>query len=221
MTCRTLRKYPSRQKATGDRGARIFFLKRPGQMPDPSRKSRKLLNKIHIYERITYPHRISPSAGERGSMDKSAFPDDLQDLIGYRFHNEKILEDAMTSRAGEPPAQKKGCTEPLAAVGDAVLDAVVTCKLYESLMQGTGEITVQKPEDIKLERTRTFAEKHQLMRYVQGCREMTQEEIWITGIKQNDMVTEALVGAVFVDAEQYGRNGFIVVKKVLDDLGYF
>ncbi|MGA2698722.1 MAG: hypothetical protein ABSE74_03680 [Methanoregula sp.] len=154
-------------------------------------------------------------------MDKSAFPDDLQDLIGYRFHNEKILEDAMISQAGETPAPKKGCTEPLAAVGDAVLDAVVTCKLYESLMQGTGEITVQKPEDIKLERTRTFAEKHQLMRYVQGFREMTQEEIWITGIKQNDMVTEALVGAVFVDAEQYGRNGFIVVKKVLDDLGYF
>ena len=35
------------------------------------------------------------------------------------------------------------------------------------------------------------------------------------------MVTETLVGAVFVDAEQHGRNGFIVVKKVLDDLGYF
>jgi dsRNA-specific ribonuclease len=154
-------------------------------------------------------------------MDRSALPGDLQDLIGYRFHNEKILEDAMTSRAGEPPAPKKGCTEPLAAVGDAVLDAVVTCRLYEEMTQDTGEVTVSKPEDVKRDRTRSFAEKHQLIRYVQGGRVTTQEEVWMTGIRQNDMVTETLVGAVFVDAERHGGNGFIVVKKVLDDLGYF
>jgi dsRNA-specific ribonuclease len=116
---------------------------------------------------------------------------------------------------------KKGCAEPLAAVGDAVLDAVVTCRLYEEMTQDTGEVTVQKPEDVKRDRTRSFAEKHQIMRYVQGDRVMTREEVWTTGIRQNDMVTETLVGAVFVDAEQHGRNGFIVVKKVLDDLGYF
>jgi dsRNA-specific ribonuclease len=154
-------------------------------------------------------------------MDKRALPDDLQDLIGYRFHNGKILEDAITGRAGEMPSMKKGCAEPLAAVGDAVLDAIVTCRLYEEMTQDTGEVTVQKPEDVKRDRTRSFAEKHQLMRYVQGDRVMTREEVWTTGIRQNDMVTETLVGAVFVDAEQHGRNGFIVVKKVLDDLGYF
>jgi hypothetical protein len=148
-----------------------------------------------------------------GSIDKSAFPDDLQDLIGYRFHNEKILEDAMTCRAGEPPAPKKGCTEPLAAVGDAILDAVVTCRLYEEMTQVSGEITVLKPEDVKRDRTRSFAEKHQIMRYVRNGQEMTQDEIWMTGIRQNDRVTEALVGAVFVDAERRGRNGFIIVKK--------
>ena len=154
-------------------------------------------------------------------MDERALPDNLQDLIGYRFHNEKILEDAMTSRAGEVPAQKQCCTEPLAAVGDAILDAVVTCRLYEELAQDTGEITVPNPEDVKRDRTRSFAEKHQLVRYVRGGKTMTQEELWRTGYDQNDRVAKSLVGAVFVDAERHGRNGFVVVKKVLEDRGYF
>jgi dsRNA-specific ribonuclease len=154
-------------------------------------------------------------------MDKSALPDDLQDLIGYRFHNEKILEDAMTRRAGETPTPKKGCTEPLAAVGDAILDAVVTCRIYEEMTQARGEVTVSKPDEVKRDRTRSFAEKHQFIRYLQDSRGTTLEDVWMTGIRQNDRVTETLVGAVFVDAERHGRNGFIVVKKVLDDLGYF
>ncbi len=154
-------------------------------------------------------------------MDKSALPDDLQDLIGYRFHNEKILEDAITGRAGETQSSKKGCTEPLAAVGDAILDAVVTCRLYEEMKLDAGEVTVPKPEDVKRDRTRSFAEKHQFIRHLPGGRVTTHEEVWMTGIRQNDRVTETLVGAVFVDAERHGRNGFIVVKKVLDDLGYF
>jgi len=154
-------------------------------------------------------------------MDEGAFPSELQRLIGYKFHNKKILEDAMTSGAGEYPAPKKGCTEPLEAIGDAILDAVITCRLYEHLMQDPTEIEIQKTEDVKRDKSRSFAEKYQFRRYVPGVREITEEEIWRTGHKPYDSVTETLVGAVFLDAERHGRNGFVVAKKVLDDLGYF
>lgn len=155
-------------------------------------------------------------------MNERGLPDDLQNLIGYRFHDEKILEYALTSHAGEIPVQKKDCPEPLAAVGDAILEAVVTCWLCEDLMQGAAEeVVVPRPEDVKRDRTRTFTEKHQLKRYVRCSREWTQEELWRTGHKPYDLVTESLVGAVFIDAERHDKNGFVVVKKVLDDLEYF
>ena len=66
-------------------------------------------------------------------MDDHAAYKNLEDRIGYRFHDAVILESALASRASHAgnPAQTMACTVPLAAVGDAVIDAVVACRLYE------------------------------------------------------------------------------------------
>ena len=52
---------------------------------------------------------------------------DLQKLIGYRFKSRKNLKDALTRGAylNEHPSDKEKLMDPLATLGDAILDAVV------------------------------------------------------------------------------------------------
>ena len=48
-----------------------------------------------------------------------------------------------------------------------------------------------------------------------------KNEEWIKGDQALDTVFEALIGAVFLDAQEHHGNGMIIVKKILEKLGYF
>ncbi|MDD4484024.1 MAG: hypothetical protein PHD55_06635 [Methanoregula sp.] len=155
---------------------------------------------------------------DAGAMDDHAAYKNLEDRIGYRFHDAVILESALASRAAHAgnPSQTIACTVPLAAVGDAVIDAVVACRLYEE-WQESGPVP---PGDaVKQEWIRSFAEQDQISRHVRSLREQSLEDIWRTGKRPPDMVTEAVIGAVFVDAERYGKNGLAAVRAVLTGCG--
>lgn len=156
-------------------------------------------------------------------MNGQAQPDTLQDVIGYRFHDAQILESALASRAAHAgnPAGKKTCTEPLATVGDAILDAVVACRLYEEMQAGDNGARIPAADEIKSGWSRSFAERHSLRHYIPSPREQTLEDIWRTGKKPAGKATEAVLGAVFIDAERHGSNGFEAVKTVLAGLGYY
>jgi len=156
-------------------------------------------------------------------MNKNFSPEALQHLIGYTFKNPENLKDALTRGAylNEHPSKKEKLMDPLATVGDAILDAVVVCKLYEEGNRKKGTLTIEKSKKVKRERTRDIAERHQLQEYILWGEGEKKNKVWKAGNKVLDTVFEALVGAVFLDAQENRKNGIKSVRKILDKLIYF
>jgi dsRNA-specific ribonuclease len=150
-------------------------------------------------------------------------PQDLQNLIKYYFANQEILEKSLTRRAYLSDLQicLDENMDPLATLGDAILDAVAINRLYEKGVREKGKLTEFKNEQTKRERTMAFAEKHDLQSYVEWSKGEGQDEVWIKGPKALDTVTEALIGAVYLDAQKRGCNGMIVVREMLERMHFF
>jgi ribonuclease-3 len=150
-------------------------------------------------------------------------PHDLQVLIKYYFANQEILEKARTRRAylSDLQVSLDENMDPLATLGDAVLDVIVIQQIYEQGENKKGEITEAKISQTRGVRTQAFAKKHELREYVQWGKGEDQDEIWAKGDKALDTVTEALIGAVYLDAQKRGCNGTIVVKEMLERLDFF
>jgi dsRNA-specific ribonuclease len=57
--------------------------------------------------------------------------EDLQDFIDYVFHDKKILAEALRRRSytNEHIEEKLECMDPLATLGDAVLDTIAVMRL--------------------------------------------------------------------------------------------
>jgi ribonuclease-3 len=152
----------------------------------------------------------------------TALQDDLQQYIGYPFNDPDILDEALTRRAyqNENPKQKK-YMNALATLGDAILDAVVISRLYDQGERDQGKLTQKKVHAVKREKTRKFAKDHNLGDYIQWGKGEAADEICKDSVRALDTVTEALIGAVYLDAEKNGDNGMIVVRDMLEKLGFF
>jgi ribonuclease III len=148
---------------------------------------------------------------------------DLEKHINYKFHDPKILEEARTRKAyhNENPDAAEEFMDPLATLGDAVLDTIVIFKLYEDGVKEKGKLTIEKILSVKRENTRAFAEKIGLEKYILWGKGEDLDEIWNKGDKALDTVTEALIGAVYLDAQKRGLNGITVVKDMLERLKFF
>jgi ribonuclease-3 len=148
---------------------------------------------------------------------------DLEKLIEYKFLDPTILEEALTRRAfrNENPSPNEKCMDLLATLGDAVLDAVVICRLYENGNLTKGELTECKKLYVERKRTQAFAEDHKLSEYIQWGKGELMQKNWTQGNKALDTVTEALIGAVYLDAQRRGMNGMIVVEMILERMDFF
>ena len=156
-------------------------------------------------------------------MSANKDPHDLQVLIKYYFANQEILEKARTRRAylSDLQVSLDENMDPLATLGDAVLDVIVIQQIYEQGENKKGEITKEKISQTRGERTQSFAKKHDLRDYVNWGKGEDKIEVSIKGAKALDTVTEALIGAVYLDAQKRGCNGTIVVKEMLERLDFF
>ena len=149
-------------------------------------------------------------------------PEYLQTLIGYRFQDMTILMAALTRRAYVNEHKEiKECMDPLATVGDAILDAVSVCRLYNCGIRTPEKLTTERSEEVKRDRTRGFAKNHSLQRYVLWGDGENKTEVWNTGNQALDTVFEALIGAVFLDTQAHDGNGITVIGKMLERLEYF
>jgi len=149
--------------------------------------------------------------------------EDLQDFIDYEFNDKKILDEALRRRSytNEHREKKMECMDPLATLGDAVLDTIVVMKLYQDGYRSKGKITERKIEQVKHERTQVFAANHDLGEYILwGDGEYKQMDTIRKG-KAFDTVTEALIGALFLDAQRSGDNGLKTVQKFLETKNFF
>jgi ribonuclease III len=156
-------------------------------------------------------------------MTPIATIEELQKFIGYEFEDLEILEEARTRKAygNENPSRTKECMDPLATLGDAILDAIVVLKLYEEGERRKGKLTENKIHNIKRKKTRAFAENNKLGKYIRWGKGEGQDEIWNKGDHALDTVTEALIGAVFLDAQKQEKNGVKVVAEMLEKLKFY
>jgi len=149
--------------------------------------------------------------------------DDLEKIIDYEFNNQKILKKAQIRRAflNENPAENNECMDPLATIGDAILDAVVVSRLYENGKCKKGELTECKNLQVKRERMRAFAKNHELYKFIQWGVGERKQQIDINSEKALDTVTEALIGAIYLDAQEKGLNGILEGRRILDRMNFF
>jgi ribonuclease-3 len=155
-------------------------------------------------------------------MKENFSPKDLEKKIGYRFQDRGMLDAALTRRAyvNEHPDIKE-CMDPFATVGDAILDSVTTYRLFEGGIRDPGKLTIERSEEVKRSKTRKFAEELHLQKYVLWGEGEKKNEEWIKGDQALDTALEALIGAVFLDAQSHDGNGITVIRKMLERLGYF
>jgi ribonuclease-3 len=111
--------------------------------------------------------------------------------------------------------------DPLATLGDAVLDTVVVLKLYREGIRSKGKITQTKIGQVRHERTRAFAEKHGLGTYILWGKGEEKQMDAVKKGKAYDAVTEALIGAIFLDAQESGKNGLKIVQEFLEEKNFF
>lgn len=135
--------------------------------------------------------------------------ENLEEVIGYTFHNKKLLRQALThsSYANEKKLGKLGCNERLEFLGDAVLELISSDFLYARFPKITeGELT-KKRASLVCEPSLAYCarqfglQKHLLL----GRGEK------MTGGRNRDSIvsdaTEALLGAIYLD------GGFDEAKK--------
>jgi ribonuclease-3 len=148
----------------------------------------------------------------------------LQNLIDYHFKDISILEEALKRRAflNENPGSSDGGMDPLATLGDAVLGLAIIQHFYEAEEErDKGKITEIKSTHVNRKNTRKFAEEHNLKEYILWGKGEEQDKIYDKGDKALDTVTEALFGAIYLDAQNSNKNGMNIVKKTLMNMGFF
>ena len=147
--------------------------------------------------------------------------EELQVLLGYRFHDLELLVTALRHRpaVSENFFKNPNLMEPLATLGETILGAVIADKLYEEGNREKGTLTIEMVRKSKHARSRKFAEKIQLRKYIQW--ENEEGENWARSNSALDTVFEALTGAVFTDAKRSRMNGMEIVRDMLERSGFF
>jgi len=151
----------------------------------------------------------------------AASQDDFEQHIGYTFHSPKILKEARTRRAFNNENPEAEFMDALATLGDAILDAVVISRLYEKGVREKGKLTQKKVLAVKREKTRKFAKDHNLGRYIHWGKGEEKDKTCKDSPRALDTVTEALIGAVYLDAEKNKKNGMTAVRDMLERLDFF
>ena len=141
----------------------------------------------------------------------------LEKILGYEFRDPALLERAVThsSRANELTGRPQDGNERLEFLGDAVLEEIMSTRLYHSL-PGDSEGRLSKLRaSIVCERSLSMAAKameiNQFLRLGHG------EEL--TGGRYRDSIVsdclEAIFGAVFLDGGSEAAG--MVIDRVLSD----
>jgi ribonuclease III len=145
----------------------------------------------------------------------------LQKAIGYQFSHPKILRHARTRRQYYQGKQEEDTMEPIATLGDAVLDLIVIKRLYLDGERDEGRLSKEKEKEIKKRKTCALAGRLNYNKYIRWGKGEKKDEIWISGVDTFDTCIEALIGAVFLDAQKRKLNGVKCAEEMLERLHFF
>jgi len=144
----------------------------------------------------------------------------LEARIGYQFHQKNILREALThsSYANELRARSKRevqCNERLEFLGDAVLASIVSEYLfltYPTLPEG--ELTQRRKAVVQSSALASYAREIELGTYLL----LGNGEEKIGGRERQSTLEnafEALLAAIFLDANGVGEDGRAIVQSFL------
>ena len=147
-----------------------------------------------------------------------------KDIIGYEFCHPEILRHARTRRQYYQNKQNKEKTdtmEPMATLGDAVLDLIVINRLYKDRERDEGRLSQEKEKEVKKRKTCALAKRLHYHEYIRWGKGEEQDKIWNSGVDTFDTCIEALIGAVFLDAQKSKLNGVKCAEEMLVRLHFF
>jgi|APFre7841882724_1041349.scaffolds.fasta_scaffold64483_2 ribonuclease-3 len=145
----------------------------------------------------------------------------LQKDIGYQFIHPEILRHARTRRQYYQGKREGDSMEPIATLGDAVLDLIVIKRLYKRGERDEGRLSQDKEKEVMKMKTCALAKRLNYHEYIRWGNGEKQDKIWNSGIDTFDTCIEALIGAVFLDAQKSKLNGVKCAEEMLVRLHFF
>ena len=135
---------------------------------------------------------------------------EIEELLGYKFHNRDLLAQALThssyaNEAGNP----KACNERLEFLGDAVLDLVVAAELFAGCNgKDEGVLTTKKAKIVCEASLAAIGRKLHISDYML----FGHGEIKNGGKDRASIIAdamEAVIGAIYVDGGMAAAEGFV------------
>ena len=111
--------------------------------------------------------------------------------------------------------------EPIATLGDAVLDLIVIKRFYKSGERDEGRLSQNKEQEVMKMKTFELAKRIHYHEYIRWGKGEKQGKIWTSGPDTFDTCIEALIGAVFLDAQKNKLNGVKCAEEMLVRLHFF
>jgi len=136
----------------------------------------------------------------------------LEKKLGYYFRNKALLNEAMSHNSLRVNDCSLRDYQRLEFFGDAVLSFVITNHLFLKFPTwNEGKLSQRRDELICRTMQSKIAEELELAKFVKMSPSVQQ-------FKRHDKFLEALIGAVFQDAETYNGTGYAAVKGVISKL---
>ena len=123
--------------------------------------------------------------------------DKIEKIIGYKFQNRKLLNTAFvhSSYANE---HKVECNERLEYLGDAVLEFIITDKLYSLFNLGEGQLTKYRASLVNEDTLSFIVSELNLDSFLLKGKGEKKNGIDSKAIKCD--LFEAIVGAIYLDS---------------------
>lgn len=143
----------------------------------------------------------------RAMLEKLTFPTDLEDLLGYRFLDRSLLEEALTHTSWANEQGIPDDYERLEFLGDAILGAVAASWLFESRPDlNEGELSKLKSYAVSEPVLAEYAERLGLGEYLR----LGVGESRSGGREKRSLLAdamEAVIGAVYQDGGLESARG--------------
>ncbi len=124
----------------------------------------------------------------------------IEEILGYKFKNSSILKQALThsSLSNEESYQK------LEFLGDAVLEFVVTCEIYDNFCLEEGKLTNIRANIVNGKNLADAFDKLQIAKFVRHGNSLKSLS---NSVKED--VFEAIIGAIYLDGGIDKARSFI------------
>jgi len=142
----------------------------------------------------------------------------LEKILDVKFNDKDLLQQALVHRSylNENPDFKLNHNERLEFLGDAVLELVVTCHLYQNYDNPEGELTNWRAALVNAKKLAEVAEKIDLNDFLL----LSRGEARDTGRARQYILAnamEALIGSIYLDQGLEAAEKFIT-KNILSQL---